>query len=96
MVRTLAACVLSAGVGAAVTGGVGLSASATRPQVKTITPRDTAIFTGRSTLHMRKQRGRGVLLLRRSPYRGIGISITRTTIRITRPPDVKVIATYKR
>ena len=36
------------------------------------------------------------MLVLASPYHGIGISITRTTIQITRPPTVKVIATYKR
>jgi opacity protein-like surface antigen len=94
VIRTLAACVLSAGVGAAITGGVGLSASATRPQVKTITPRDTAIFTGQDLTCVNN--ADVACSSYASPYHGIGISITRTTILITRPPNVKVIATYKR
>lgn len=94
MVHTLAACARSAGIGAAISGGVGLSASAARPQVKTITARDTAIFSGQDLICVNN--ADVACSSYASLYHGIGISITRTTIRITRPPNVKVIATYKR
>jgi hypothetical protein len=94
MVRTLAACVVSAGIGAALTGGVGLSASSAKPQVKTISPRDTAIFTGQDLICVND--AEVACSSYASPYRGIGISISRTTLRITHPPTVKVVATYRR
>lgn len=94
MPRTLTACIASAAVGAAITAGVGLGAHAGNTQVKTIGPRDTAIFTGYDLICVN---GSAVACSSHaSPYHGIGMWITRKTVEVTRPPTVKVIATFAR
>lgn len=94
MLRTLAACIASAVFGAAITANVGLGAHSGKPQVKTIGPYDTAIFTGEDLICVN---GSAVACSSyASPYHGIGMFITRRTIKVTRPPTVKVIATFTR
>ena len=94
MLRTLTACVASAALGAAITAGVGLGAHSGKPYVKTIGPGDTAIFTGEDLICVN---GSAVACSSyASPYHGIGMFITRKTIKVTHPPTVKVIATFAR
>ena len=94
MLRTLTACIASAVLGAGIAAGVGLGAHAGKSQVKTIGPRDTAIFTGEDLICVN---GSAVACSSyASPYHGIGMFITRKTIRVTRPPTVNVIATFTR
>jgi hypothetical protein len=97
VLRTLTACIASAALGAAITAGVGLGAHAAhagKPQVKTIGPRDTAIFTGEDLICVN---GSALACSSyASPYHGIGMFITRKTVQVTRPPTVKVIASFAR
>ncbi len=94
MLRTLTACIASAVLGAGIAAGAGLGAHAGKSQVKTIGPRDTAIFTGEDLICVN---GSAVACSSyASPYHGIGMFITRKTIQVTRPPTVKVIATFSR
>jgi hypothetical protein len=94
VLRTLTACIASAVLGAGVVAGVGLGAHAGKSQVKTIGSRDTAIFTGQDLICVN---GSAVACSSyASPYRGIGMFITRKTIQVTRQPTVKVIATFSR
>jgi hypothetical protein len=103
MLRTLAACCATAAATAALTSGVGLgSGSATH--VKTIAVGETAIFAGQDLLCVNEQVGdsahsgqAGVACSSSaSPYRGVGLWLTRTTLRITRPPNARVLSTLRR
>lgn len=94
MLRILTACIASAVLGAAITASVGLGAPAGKPQVKTIGPYDTAVFTGEDLICVN---GSAVACSSyASPYHGIGMFITRKTIEVTRPPTVRIIATFAR
>lgn len=65
-----------------VVAGVGLGAHAGKSQVKTIGSRDTAIFTGQDLICVN---GSAVACSSyASPYRGIGMFITRETIQVAR------------
>jgi len=104
MFRTFAACVATAAVTAAVTTSVGLGSRSASTPVKTIPAGGAAIFAGRDLICNnesalgsggRNQPGVGCASYA-SPYHGVGIWVTRATLAVTRPPNQKVVATFRR
>jgi hypothetical protein len=99
MLRTFAACVATATLTAAITTGVGVSAHSSKPPpaakyVKTLALGDTAIFAGQDLICVN---GANLACSSyASPYHGIGVWFTRRTVTITRPPNVRMIASFVR
>jgi len=104
MFRTLAACAATAAVTAAVTTGVGLGSRSASNPVKAIPTGGAAIFVGRDLLCNNESAfgsgGRGHAGVSCSsyanPYHGVGLWVTRASVLVTRPPNQKVVATFRR
>lgn len=104
MLRTLAACVVSAVVGAALAAGAGLGARSAKPRVITVPVGGTAVFAGRNLLCVNEPASgaprfhhAGVACSSHAqPYGGLGIWLTRTELKLTRPPNGKLVATLAR
>jgi hypothetical protein len=100
MLRTFAACAVTASLTAAITTGVGVSAHSTKPPpaakyVKTVGLGDTAIFASQDLICVNSA-ARLACSSYASPYLGIGVWFTHKTVTITRPPNVRVIASFVR
>jgi hypothetical protein len=104
MQRTLLACVVTAAATAALTAGIGSGSGASNPMVRTIGVGQTAIFAHQDLICVNEPasgaprfKTTGVACSSYvKPYVGIGAWFTRQQLVITRPPNTKVVASYRR
>jgi hypothetical protein len=105
MYRTFLACVVTAATTAAITSGISSgSGRSTSPMVKTIGVGQTAIFTRQDLICLNEPasgaprfKTAGVACSSYAkPYSGIGAWVTRQRILMTRSPNMKVVASYRR
>ena len=104
MQRTFLACVVTAAATAAITAGIGSGSGASRPMVRTIGVGQTAIFTHQDLICVNEPasgaprfKTTGVACSSYvKPYVGIGAWFTRQQLVITRPPNTKLVASYRR
>jgi hypothetical protein len=105
MYRTILACVVTAATTAAITSGISSgSGRSSSPMVKTIGVGQTAIFTRQDLICLNEPasgaprfKTAGVACSSHAnPYSGIGAWVTRRRIVMTRPPNMKVAASYRR
>jgi len=99
MLRTFVACAITAAITACLTAGVGLGSRSATHAVKNIAVGETAIFASQDLLCVNepasgaprfKQSGVACSSYA-SPYHGLGLWLTRTTVKATRPPNGRVI-----
>lgn len=104
MLRTLSACVVSMMGGVALAASVGLGARPATSHVQSIPVGGTAVFVGQDLLCINEPAA-GAPRFHRSgvacsayvrPYYGAGVWLTRTAIKVTRPPNGKVVAAFSR
>ena len=104
MMRTAVACAVTAAGTACITAGTGLGFTSATPTVKTIAVGETAIFAGQDLLCVNEPasgaphvKPSGVACSSyASPYHGLGLWLTRTTVKVTRPPNGHVLYTLHR
>ena len=104
MSRTFVACAITAAITACVTAGTGVGSSSATPKVKTIAVGQTAVFAGQDLLCVNEPasgaphiKPAGVACSSyASPYQGLGLWLTRTTVKVTRPPNAHVLYTLHR
>lgn len=104
MHRTFVACVVTAAATAAVTAGISSGSGATSSTVKTIEVGQTAIFARNDLICVNEPPGgappldtMGVVCSSYAkPYNGVGVWFTRRRMVVTRPPNVKIVARYRR
>jgi hypothetical protein len=104
LLRTVTACAATAAVTAAVMAGVGFGSGADS-RAKTIPVGGTAIFTHQDLICVNSTPGgapkfpgqTGIACSSyASPYRGIGLWVTRTKVVVTRPPNERIVASFRR
>lgn len=104
MYRTFLACAATAVATAALTAGISSGSPASSPRVKTVAVGDTAIFAGQDLLCVNESadgaprfKTAGVACSSYAkPYNGVGVWFTTTRAIVTRPPNGKITATYRR
>ncbi|HWT45852.1 MAG TPA: hypothetical protein VN085_07790 [Vicinamibacterales bacterium] len=104
MHRTFFACAVTAAATAAITAGAGSGSAPSNPMVKTIGVGQTAIFASQDLICVNEPasgaprfEAPGVACSSYAePYSGIGTWSTRRRVVVTRPPNVKIVASYRR
>jgi len=104
MLRTMTACAATAALTAVVTAGISFGSGADS-RVKTIPVGATAIFAHQDLICVNEppggaskfpgQTGVGCSSYA-SPYLGIGLWVTRAKLVVTRAPDERVVASFRR
>ena len=104
MFRMLAACAATAAITAAISTGVGFGSASAKPRVLTVPVGGTAVFAGQDLICVNEP-AMGAPRFKKpgvacssyaSPYHGIGIWLTRTAVVVTRPPNAKVVWSFRR
>lgn len=105
MYRTLVACVVTAAVTAAITTELSSGSGASSPGVKTIYVGQTAIFAHQDLICVNESSSGAPRRFKTAgaacssyakPYTGVGLWLTRGRIVLTRPPNAKIVSSYRR
>jgi len=104
MQRTFLASVATAATTAAITAGISSGSGGSTPMVKTIGVGQTAIFARQDLICVNELassagpfKTAGVACSSYAkPYNGLGVWVTRHRLVLTRPPDKKIAASYRR
>lgn len=104
MNRTFFACAVTAAATAATTAGISSGSGTSSPMVKTIDLGQTAIFARQDLICVNEPssgaprfKTAGVACSSYAkPYGGVGVWLTRQRVVVTRPPNMKIVASYRR
>ena len=104
MFRVLAACAATAVVTAAITTGVGFGSASAKPRVLRVAVGDTVVFASQDLICVNEPvsgaprfKKTGIACSSNAdPYRGVGVWLTRAAVVVTRPPNGKVVSTFRR